>query len=62
LDLRFIQQQLKVRGGMALFTSSLYFPLKVALLFLLLHFIYIKTHIFPVETTTRNALKGGKPD
>jgi hypothetical protein len=30
--------------------------------FLLLHFIYIKIHLFPIKTTTRNASKGGKPD
>ncbi len=41
LDLRFLQQQLKVVGSFVLFTLSLWLPLKVALLFLLLRFIYI---------------------
>jgi hypothetical protein len=37
----FLQQQLKVDGSLALFTLSLCLPLKVALFFLLLLFIYI---------------------
>ncbi len=61
-DLRFLQQQLKVGGSLALFTSSLCLPLKVALFFVLLVFIYTKVHIFPIETIIRNALKGGKPN
>jgi hypothetical protein len=36
--------------------------LKVALFFLLLRFIYMCIHLFPIETIIRNASKGGKPD
>ena len=36
--------------------------LKVQLLFLLLHFIYMCILFFPIKTTIRNASKGGKPD
>ncbi len=48
-----------VGGSLALFTLSLCIPLKVALFFLLLVFIYIKVYIFPIETIMRNATKGG---
>jgi hypothetical protein len=59
LDLRFLQQWLKVDCGLALFTLSLCIPLKVAMFFLLLVFIYIKVYFFPIETIIRNATKGG---
>jgi hypothetical protein len=47
-----LQQQLKMGGGLALFTI-LYFSLKETLFFLVLH-------IFPIETTIRNTSTGGK--
>ncbi len=43
LNLRFLQHQLKVGGGLALFTLFLCFSWKDALFFLSLHFIY---HIY----------------
>jgi hypothetical protein len=61
LDLICLRQQLKVGGGLALFTLSLCLPVKVALIFLLLHFIYKYTS-FPHKTTIRNASTGDKPD
>ncbi len=57
LDFRFLQQQLKVGGGLALFNLSLCSPLKVAFLFLLLYFIFTEIHFFPIEKTKRNARK-----
>jgi len=52
----FLKQQLKVGGGLALFNLSLYSPLKVAFLFLLLYFIFTEIHFFPIEKK-RNARK-----
>jgi hypothetical protein len=40
LDLRFLDKQLNVGGGLALFSLSICLHLKVALFFLLLLFIY----------------------
>jgi hypothetical protein len=42
-----------------LFTLSLCLPLKVALFFILLLFIYKKINLFPIETIIINASKGG---
>jgi hypothetical protein len=43
LDLRFLHQQLKMDGGLAMYTLSLCLPLKVVLFFILLLFIDINT-------------------
>ncbi len=61
MDLRFLHKQLKVGGGLALFTKSFCLPLVVTLFFLLLHFIYIEIHLTLIETIIRDALKGGNP-
>jgi hypothetical protein len=42
--------QLKVGRGLALFTLSLCLPWKVALFFVLLHFISVYKNIFSIET------------
>ncbi len=60
LDLRLLHQQLKIGGGLALFTLSHSLPLKLALFSLFLLFIYIQIYIFSRETIIRNASKGGK--
>jgi hypothetical protein len=41
LDLRFLHQQLKSGGGLDLLTLSICLPLKEALFFLILLFIYV---------------------
>ena len=62
LDLRILQQQLKVDQGLALCYISLCLPLIEALVFLFLHLIFLCRNLLLIETTIRNASKEGNPD
>jgi hypothetical protein len=61
LDL-FLQQQLKVGGGLAVFTIYLCLLLKVAMFSLIYTLFMYKYMLSDIETIIRKALKGVKPE
>jgi hypothetical protein len=60
-DLRFLQQQLKMGGGLAFFYIISLFTFESSIVLSLITFYFIYKGIFSIETTIKNALKGRKP-